>query len=388
VTEFAEERQRLADAMETRRDWPERSPWIRQAVDVLPRHLFAPDTLWDWDGHTYVSVDRKAEPGRWARIVYGAQDEAAVTQVTDGRPSSSLSCQAVVVDMLDSLLLEPGHRVLELGAGTGWNAALIARRVGPGRVLSVETDAGLTAATHARLDAMQAGVSVVVGDGNAGWPQGAPYDRAIATYAVDSVPWAWVEQTRPGGRIVFPWGRLGHVALTVADDGRSASGWVQGLAQFMPARGTDTGRDWQQTRGTDPAESERAIARDLASLRDDLHLQFALRVQLPDVQITTAVDDDGINAWLHDGASSWATLSATSGGRTIAYQGGPRLLADEIEQAWDWWTAAGKPELYEWGMTVEPGRQQVWCREPKVGPRWPTAAAAVKPEAVTNSSAP
>nr|WP_202447434.1 methyltransferase domain-containing protein [Streptomyces sp. SID5468] len=355
--------------MADRGAWPARSPWIRQAVDALPRHRFAPDRLWEWDGHAYVPVDRGVDEERWACLVYGSVDDAAVTQVTDGLPSSSLSCQGVVVDMLDALRLEPGHRVLELGAGAGWNAALMAWRAGRGRVTSVEADPELAASARARLDAADAGVAVVVGDGNAGRPESVPYDRVIATYAVETVPWAWVEQTRPGGRIVFPWGPLGHLALTVADDGRSAEGRVRGLAQFMPARGSRTGRGWSEVRGDTAAEAERLVERDLRPLRDDPHLRFALRVELPEVRVTTSVDDDGVNAWLHDGRCSWAALSAMGGGRVVVYQGGPRRLADEAERVWDWWRAAGSPELYEWGMTVERGRQRVWCRDPVTGPR-------------------
>ncbi|MGW7005102.1 methyltransferase domain-containing protein [Streptomyces sp. NPDC054933] len=372
--EFAKRRRWLADAMERRGDWPDRSPWIRQAVEALPRHQFAPGRLWDWDGHAYVPVDRGTDLARWTGLVYAGPDDAAVTQVANGLPSSSLSCQGVVVDMLDSLLLEPGHRVLELGAGSGWNAALVAYRVGAGRVTSVEVDPDLAAAAQQRLDAARAGVTVQVGDGAAGWPEGAPYDRVIASYAVDRIPWAWIEQTRPGGRIVTPWGRLGHVALSVADDGRSATGWVQGLAQFMPARDTNSGHGFRQVRGKGPVEDEQPVARDLRPLRDDVHLRFALRVQLPDVQIITAEDGDGVNAWIHDGASSWAALSAVGGGGTVAYQGGPRRLADEVGQAWDWWAAEGCPELYDFGMTVEPDRQFVWCRDAATGPRWPVLA--------------
>ncbi|MCW2872365.1 methyltransferase domain-containing protein [Actinacidiphila oryziradicis] len=367
--QFGEQRRRLAADMERRGDWPAESPWIRSAIDALPRHLFAPDRLWRWDGHTYVPVDRDADAERWAAEVYAGPDEATVTQVTDGRASSSLSCQAVVVDMLDSLILEPGQRVLELGAGTGWNAALLASRTGSGRVTSVELDPELAMRARKRLDAAHAGVAVEVADGNAGWPQSAPYDRVISTYAVGQVPWSWVTQTRPGGRIVTPWGRLGHVALTVAKDGRSATGWVQGLAQFMPARGTDPGRDFRQVRGSGPAQDERPVTRELWSLRDDPHLRFALRVALSDVHIMTAAD--GLSAWLHDGTSSWATLSALGGGRTVAHQGGPRRLADELERAWDGWLAEGKPELYDFGMTVEPDRQYVWCRDAAAGPQWP-----------------
>ncbi|MEV6318751.1 hypothetical protein [Streptomyces sp. NPDC051776] len=61
------------------------------------------------------------------------------------------------------------------------------------------------------------------------------------------------------------------------------------------------------------------------------------------MDIVTAADADGINAWLHDGATSWATLSAAGDGHTLAYQGGPRRLADELEEAWDQWTAQGPP---------------------------------------------
>ncbi|MFF0446665.1 methyltransferase domain-containing protein [Streptomyces sp. NPDC004609] len=372
---FTDRRRRLAEAMERHGTWPARSPWIREAVDALPRHLFAPDRLWRWDGHAYVPLDRTVDASRWADEVYADPDAAAVTQVTDGRASSSLSCQGVVVDMLDSLLLEPGQRTLELGAGTGWNAALLAYRAGPGRVTSVEVDSALASAAGKRLEAVAAEVAVEVGDGTAGWSPGAPYDRVISTYAVDRVPWAWVEQTRPGGRIVTPWGRLGHVALTVSEDGRSASGWVQGLAQFMPARGAGRGFDsFGEVRGDRRSDSLRPWGRELAPLRNDWHLIFALRVALPDVRITTSADADGLNAWFHDGASSWASLSAQSDGTTVAHQGGPRRLANELEQAWDMWLDAGEPDLYDYGLTVEStGHQYAWALDPESGPRWPSA---------------
>lgn len=381
MNEFAEQRDRLAADMERRGAWPSRSPWIREAVDAVPRHLFAPDRLWHWNGRAYAPVDRVADPERWAELVYAGPDDAAVTQITDGLPSSSLSAQAVVVDMLDSLLPEPGHAVLELGAGTGWNAALLARRTGPGLVTTVEVDDALAARARTRLEAAGAEVAVGVGDGAGGWPSAAPYDRVIATYAVERVPWAWAAQTRSGGRIVTPWGRLGHVALTVDGEGRSASGWIQGLAQFMSARGTDPGRDFGQVRGSGPAEDDRPVARDLAPLRDDAHLLFALRVCLPDVRISTATDEDGVNAWLHDGATSWAALSArpdagAHGGapvraRAHAHQGGPRRLADELEHAWDQWLAEGAPEVFDFGMTVTPDHQYVWANDASTGPRWP-----------------
>lgn len=359
--------------MERRRDWPERAPWIRAAVEATPRDEFAPERLWRWDGDGYAPVDRTVNEDAWVSLVYAGPDDAAVTQVVDGVPTSSLSCQAVVVDMLDSLLLEPGHRVLELGTGTGWNAALTARRAGPGNVVSVEVDSELAEGARKALAAAGLDVCVEVGDGAAGRSSGRPWDRVISTYAVERVPWAWIAQARPGGRVVTPWGRLGHVALTVADDGRSASGWVQGLATFMPARGTPGERPFADVRGDAAAGGERGVVRDLAPLCDDAHLLFALRVALPEVRVRAARDADGVNAWIHDGDTSWAVYSASAGRRTMLYQGGVRRLGDELETAWDRWIAAGGPGLYDHGMTVTPDTQYVWAHHPDTGPRWPAS---------------
>ena len=359
-----QQRQRLADTMEQRGDWPERSPWIRQAVTALPRDGFAPDRLLDWDGHAYQAVDRGTEPDRWAELLYADPDTAAITQVTDGLPTSSLSCQAVVVDMLDSLLLEAGQRVLELGTGNGWNSALLAQRTGPGLVTSIEVDAGLADAARPLLPV----VDVQVGDGTKGWPAGAPYDRVVSTYAVDQVPWAWVEQTVPGGRIVTPWGHLGHVALTVAEDGRAATGWVQGLAQFMPDRGEQR-RTFAQNHDADPDADERPTRRDLRPLLDNAHLLLALRVAVPDARIVPHASSDGLTVWVHDSTASWAQLTAA----TIR-QSGPRRLADELDAAWDQWLGLGSPELYDYGLTVTVDEQYAWAIDPETGPRWPASA--------------
>ncbi|WP_018385286.1 protein-L-isoaspartate O-methyltransferase family protein [Wenjunlia vitaminophila] len=369
MTDFTYRQRRLDEAMATAGAWPTSAPWVRPAMAALPRHQWAPDRLWQWNGHAYAPVDSTTEPGRWADLVYAGPYDAAVTQVADGRPASSLSCPSVVADMLAAADLHPGQRVLELGAGTGWNAALIAHRVGAGRVVTVEVDQDLAAAAQARLDAAGARVGVRCGDGADGWADGGPYDRVIATYAVDTVPWPWVAQCRPSGRLVVPWGRLGHVVLTVAPDGRLATGRVAGLAQFMAAREVPPARSYADVRGDTPAEDEQPF-RDLTELHTDWHLRFAVRVALPDVHLRTAVDDDGANAWLHDDTGSWAAVNAVGDGTTVAYQGGPRRLAAELATAWDEWAALDRPSLYDWGLTVTAASQTVWCRTPDTAPAW------------------
>ncbi|WP_313896365.1 protein-L-isoaspartate O-methyltransferase [Streptomyces sp. YIM 98790] len=224
---FGERRRRLADAMEWRGDWPLEAPWIRHAVGALPRHRFAPDRVYHCVGRLYVPVDRWTQPDRWADVVYSGPDDPTVVQVADGRPVLTLASPAAVVAMLAALAPEPGEHLLELGTGCGWNAALLSWRTGPGNVVSVEPDPRLADQARRRLDGISAEVAVETGDREAGWPDSAPYDGVIATSPAERIPWAWVAQTRPGGRIVVPWGLHGHLVLLVAEDGRSASGHVR-----------------------------------------------------------------------------------------------------------------------------------------------------------------
>ncbi|MEW1639828.1 methyltransferase domain-containing protein [Streptomyces sp. NPDC093801] len=366
-----ERRRSLAEAMDAQ-GWPADSEWVRRAIlETVPRHQYAPDRLWTWNGRdAYVPVERGSDPDTWAGLVYADPNDSAITQILDDLPSSSLSCVSVVADMLDSLELEPGHRVLEVGTGAGWNAGLLAARAGAGQVTTVEVDPGLAAAAERRLTAAGLDVAVHAGDGQTGWPAGAPYDRLIATYAVDTVPWAWIEQTRPGGIIVFPWGRLGTIAVTVAENSASATGWVHGLGMFMPSRGTDQGREFHQIRSDGGPERETKVDTDLQPLTGPDAL-FALRVSHPDIRITTERGERGLTVRLHDGISSWATAITDASGTTVVHEGGRRRLLTEVEAGLQHWGAQGSPSPFSFGMTVTPDTQYVWAGTEEAGPYRP-----------------
>ncbi|MFJ6378396.1 methyltransferase domain-containing protein [Kitasatospora sp. NPDC092039] len=369
-------RSALDAEMERAGAWPEDSPWLREAFTALPRERFAPGRLWRWDGWAYVPVELSGDPDGWLAELYAGLHEPAVTQLSGGLPSSSLSAPSVVADMLDSLRLEPGQRVWDVGTGQGWTAALAAWRAGPGLVVSTEVDERLAAFARGRLAAAGLDVEVVVGDGTAGGPPGGGrVDRLHATYAVEAVPWSWVAAVRPGGRIVYPWGRLGYVALTVGEGGRVAHGWVHGLAQFMgdrtgPAQ-AGTGRSaYAAVRGDAEPETSRVLDRDPAAL-EDWNLRFALRVAAPDAVLSTEQGADGPVVLVHDGDRSWAEVGPGADGRPVLWQGGPRRLGDELMLAWAQWDGLGRPGLYDYGVTVTPDAQWAWQGDPQDGPRWP-----------------
>lgn len=158
---------------------------VAEAFRTVPRHLFLPEVD---PAKAYAD---EAIPVKWS---------------ADGRPLSSSSQPAIMAIMLEQLRLEPGQRVLEIGTGTGYNAALLAHIVGEaGTVATVDIDEDLATAARQRLHAAgYPSVVVASGDGAAGWPGGAPYDRIVVTASARDLAPAWTGQLRDGGRLVVP----------------------------------------------------------------------------------------------------------------------------------------------------------------------------------------
>lgn len=201
--------------------WQPLSEPVSAAMRMVPRHLFVPNA----------SLEE-------------AYTEAVITRRdSDGVATSSASDPWLVGRMLDQLQLRPGMRVLEIGAGTGYNAALLAELVGStGHVTAVEITPDV--AEDAREALTAAGVTnveVICGDGEHGHPSNALYDRIIATAGAWEIPQAWADQLTPNGVLVAPLrikGLTRSVALTRDESGvwRSHSAVNCG---FMPIRGRD-----------------------------------------------------------------------------------------------------------------------------------------------------
>jgi protein-L-isoaspartate(D-aspartate) O-methyltransferase len=169
-------------------------------------------------------------------------DEVLVIQQRDGLPTSSSSQPSIMALMLEALDARPGHRVLEIGLGTGYNAALLSTLVGPGgTVSSVDIDETLVAAAARTLTDGGYEVATATADGRLGWPAGAPYDRIIVTASTPRIPRAWRDQLAPDGTLVVPVrvGALQAVAVfTRTEAGFGSTRLISG--GFMPLRESPT----------------------------------------------------------------------------------------------------------------------------------------------------
>jgi protein-L-isoaspartate(D-aspartate) O-methyltransferase len=206
-----------------------RSSAVEQAFRAVPRHPFLP-------GVPLESVYR---------------DEPIVTHYNALRqPISSSSQPAIMAIMLEMLALEPGQRVLEIGAGTGYNAALMAHIVGAeGVVVSVDIDPDVIVQAEAHL--REAGVMMIrliLGDGALGCPAFAPYDRVILTVGAQDIVPAWRDQLVEGGLLVLPLSlRAAPRVLALARRGDVLTSMDVTMGGFMPLRGLGAPPEFTQT---------------------------------------------------------------------------------------------------------------------------------------------
>jgi protein-L-isoaspartate(D-aspartate) O-methyltransferase len=181
---------------------PPVSAAVEQAYLETPRHRF-------------ITRYRKEDNSEWQEVTQHNVGEHLATLYAnqplilfddeEGHARSSISQPSLVLFMLDLLRVEPGHRVFELGAGSGWNAAMLGRLVGStGHVYSLEIIpevAQRAAATIAALGIPN--VSIITGDGGEGYTPGAPYDRAIFTAGTYDLPRPFYAQIKDGGVLLF-----------------------------------------------------------------------------------------------------------------------------------------------------------------------------------------
>jgi methyltransferase of ATP-grasp peptide maturase system len=346
-------------------------PW-KQAAAAVPRHEFLTGGFFRralGSDFTAWQPIRKGDPG-WLEACY--TDESLVTQIAGtivpedlrGRitrePTSSSTLPSLVLRMLEYLQVEDGHRVLEIGTGTGYSTALLCARLGDDSVTSIEYDPRVAARARAALGHLGAYPTLVTGDGLLGHGAGAPYDRVIATCGVRTVPGAWAEQTRPGGVILATLGGwLGSselARLTVHEDGTASGPLLGGAVSFMLARphtppplgllpDLDDGKERETQTGAEVLENWTS--------------RFVVQLAVPDAQRLTMQRDGRTEDVLVDvETGSWAAVYS-EGGRWLVRQGGPDPLWDAVEEQFGRWCTAGAPALEEFTVTVGPEGQVI-----------------------------
>lgn len=266
-----------------RREGRVRTPVVEEAFREVPRHLFLPES----------SLDE------------AYQDEAVATKWRDGIAISSASQPSMMAIMLEQLALEPGHRVLEIGAGTGYNAALMAHIVGPtGSVVAVDIDEDLVGTARARLGAAGCErVTLVTGDGALGYPDKAPYDRIILTVGSWDIQPEWWRQLAPGGRLLLPLAVCGSqlsIAFDLAElpERQLHSDSVRSCA-FIRMRGQGAGPEGDGAGGADGFVVRTADDRELDTT-EVLAMLAAPGVDRPATGIRLGAADlwDGLGLWL------------------------------------------------------------------------------------------
>lgn len=278
-----------------------RTDCVERAFRNVPRHFFAPD----------IAIAEAYRDRRIARM-----------------EGSCLTPPSLVAQVLEQLEVRRGQRVLEIGAGVGYHAALLADLVGPsGQVVTIEISRRLADAARRHLAETGAGnVHVVCGDGEFGWAERAPYDRIVLTCASDRVSPHWQRQLAGDGRLQLPIVLSGNVQKSVAfvpAGGRTLSSASVVDCFFVPQRGANDvwSRSWIRL---DPGRRLSAASDDRAL--DPAQLRSCLGAPWSDlatgVAARAAEIGSGLYAWLATTDERCVTLLQ------FAAANGPTAFAD------------------------------------------------------------
>jgi methyltransferase of ATP-grasp peptide maturase system len=355
-------------------------PGWRAAFESVPRHVFVPrfyrqQSDGEWSETTVVDDG-------WLDAVYS--DEPLVTALAETASGSRVTVSsstkpALMARMLAALDVHDGHRVLEIGTGTGYNAALLTHRLGDDRVFSVDIGADLVTAARERLAHLGYAPTLAAVHGAEGLPEHVPYDRIIATCSVPAVPWAWAEQIRDGGLVLVDVKRgshAGNLVLLRKRNGRLEGRFLPRWATFMGIRDADAAplsvgvtvqpEDGQCTvTGLDPQPWAAVVPWLLATSRLPRKLVFGYRgrVDTGGPEWATFIGDDG----------SWAAvrMQPDEHGHREAREGGPTAIWRAFEATYREWDALGRPGWDRLGLTAgRDGSHRVWLDSPDSDHTW------------------
>jgi protein-L-isoaspartate(D-aspartate) O-methyltransferase len=320
-------------------------PAVIAAFRAVPRHRFLMRGFHAFDQETRQRQHYKlenTEQDEWLKRAYSNQ--ALMIEIGDS-PSSS-SEPILMAHMLDALDVQTGMHVLEIGTGTGYNAALLAELVGEsGEVYTIDRQAHLCEAAEKLLPPY---VKVHYGNGLLGYPDAAPYDRIIATASHTRIPPAWIEQLAIGGKLLGNIGMGGGLLLAQRSESGIESHYIEQAGYFMPMIDENVAPIEIQL---EPMDIKLLGGKDfrffLEWLYPDTHFSF---VQNPDTPEEADVQ-------FHSGRKG-ASLKANGVLRLLH---GDASYLDEVSAMIARWTALGKPKRGDFHIKLEAdGRQMLY----------------------------
>lgn len=344
------------------------SRW-RRLVASVPRHVFVP-RWWAWaDPDGWTARDGQTDEQLWADAAYSDRtlvtrlgavhaDHARPDSHPGGRPTSSATQPGLVVAMYRHAGITDDADVLDVGTGSGYGCALLARRLGDAHVTSVDVDDYLVKAAADRLASVGLHPQVTVCDATGPLP--GSYDRIVSMMSVAPVPASWLAALRPDGRLVTVLAGTGLlVTANKTPDGGAAGRTEWYRAGFMAAR---SGPDYppallDQLPAARDADGEHVSTGryPVVSIGNAWELHSMLGVTVAGIEHHYRETSGGQRtAWLLHPDGSWARASGTADDPPVVHQSGPRRLwdiADDIRHAW---LRDGRLPAYGATVTITP----------------------------------
>lgn len=381
MIEWRERAERLADRLVTVGKL--RSDEWRQAVCAVPRHELVP-TAYEQDcSGEWIALDTSTPVGResWLDLVYSERTLITLLGESSGPWGSgttilsSATTPGLVIRMLEELDIRPGHRVLEIGTGSGYTAALLCHRVGDANTFTVDIEPTVVDGARERLAAIGYTPTVATVDGAGGLPDHAPYDRLIATCSVPAVPSKWAGQLADDAMVlvdVQPTISAGNLVLLRRSVDRLEGRFLSRWGGFMAMRHRDSricGR--QPRRDHEAAHSATSLP---ARPWENPVVWFLAQFAMPrDVSYGFAADRQGgplTKVILSAPDGSWCEVDDDEGRTRAVAQGGPHRLWQAVQTAHELWDRVDRPGWERFGLTVTATRQTVWLDDPQSAHHW------------------